>query len=106
MPLRITTAIGGWVCCGCGALWFGLTWNSWLLPFYCFCCHPLCINQVVASHLKYRVHPTHYLICAQVTWDEAVRTCGRQHLQPRLVLYEDASHPSVARALDAIGGRK
>ena len=43
---------------------------------------------------------------AAVTWDEAVRTCGRQHLQPRLVLYEDASHPSVARALDAIGGRK
>ena len=43
---------------------------------------------------------------AAVTWDEAVRTCGRQHLQPRLVLYEDASHPSVARALDAIGGRQ
>ena len=43
---------------------------------------------------------------AAVTWDEAVRTCGRQPLQPRLVLYEDASHPSVARALDAIGGRK
>ena len=40
VPLRITTAIGGWLCCGCGALWFGLTWNSWLLPFYCFCCHP------------------------------------------------------------------
>ena len=40
VPLRITTAIGGWICCGCGALWFGLTWNSWLLPFYCFCCHP------------------------------------------------------------------
>jgi len=40
-----------------------------------------------------------------VTWDEAVRACGANFLQPRLVLYEDATHPSVAHTLDAINGR-
>ncbi|KAH8057458.1 hypothetical protein JL721_9707 [Aureococcus anophagefferens] len=39
---------------------------------------------------------------AAVTWADAAKACGAAHLQPRLVLYEDHTHPSVQRALTAV----
>ena len=43
---------------------------------------------------------------AAVTWADAAKACGAAHLQPRLVLYEDHTHPSVQRALTAVESAK
>ena len=45
---------------------------------------------------------THAPSPTAVTWAEAAKACGTAQLQPRLVLYEDHTHPSVQRALSAV----